>query len=144
MQSNPELERLVETFEVLDDWTERYRYIIDLAKNLPPLPEEARVEANKVQGCMSQVWLVARADDADDADAKVLHFLADSDAQIVKGLIAVLLMMFSGRSVDEIAALDAKAIFGELGLDQHLSVGRRNGLESMVQRIKLLAQNAQS
>ncbi|MCB9656613.1 MAG: SufE family protein [Sandaracinaceae bacterium] len=114
---------------------ERYRYIIELGKRLPELPEAQRTAENKVLGCQSQVWLVTS--ESDDPD--VMVFEADSDAHIVRGLVAILLVMFSGKTRAEIAALDPRPTFAELGLDQHLSQGRSNGLLSMVGRIKALA-----
>ena len=129
------LPELLENFEFLDDWMERYRYIIELGKRLPELPEAQRTAENKVLGCQSQVWLVTS--ESDDPD--VMVFEADSDAHIVRGLVAILLVMFSGKTRAEIAALDPRPTFAELGLDQHLSQGRSNGLLSMVGRIKALA-----
>lgn len=137
-QSNPvgiELPELLENFEFLDDWMERYRYIIELGKRLPELPEAQRTAENKVLGCQSQVWLVV----GESSDPERLVFEADSDAHIVRGLVAMLLVMFSGKTRDEIRDLDPRPIFAELGLDQHLSQGRSNGLLSMVGRIKALA-----
>ena len=130
-----DLPELLENFEFLDDWMERYRYIIELGKRLPELPEAQRTAENKVLGCQSQVWLVTS--ESDDPD--VMVFEADSDAHIVRGLVAILLVMFSGKTRAEIAALDPRPTFAELGLDQHLSQGRSNGLLSMVGRIKALA-----
>lgn len=129
------LPELLENFEFLDDWMERYRYIIELGKRLPELPEAQRTAENKVLGCQSQVWLVV----AESDDPARMVFEADSDAHIVRGLVAMLLVMFSGKTRAEIAALDPRPIFAELGLDQHLSQGRSNGLLSMVGRIKALA-----
>ena len=114
---------------------ERYRYIIELGKRLPELPEALRTPENKVLGCQSQVWLVV----AESDDPERIVFEADSDAHIVRGLVAILLVMFSGKTRDEIRALDPRPTFAELGLDQHLSQGRSNGLLSMVGRIKALA-----
>lgn len=130
-----ELPELLENFEFLDDWMERYRYIIELGKRLPELPEALRTPENKVLGCQSQVWLVV----AESSDPERIVFEADSDAHIVRGLVAILLVMFSGKTRDEIRALDPRPTFAELGLDQHLSQGRSNGLLSMVGRIKALA-----
>ena len=130
-----ELPELLENFEFLDDWMERYRYIIELGKRLPELPEALRTPENKVLGCQSQVWLVV----AESDDPERIVFEADSDAHIVRGLVAILLVMFSGKTRDEIRALDPRPTFAELGLDQHLSQGRSNGLLSMVGRIKALA-----
>jgi len=129
------LPELLENFEFLDDWMERYRYIIELGKRLPELPEALRTPENKVLGCQSQVWLVV----AESDDPERIVFEADSDAHIVRGLVAILLVMFSGKTRDEIRALDPRPTFAELGLDQHLSQGRSNGLLSMVGRIKALA-----
>ena len=112
-----ELPELLENFEFLDDWMERYRYIIELGKRLPELPEAQRTAENKVLGCQSQVWVVTS--ESDDPD--VMLFEADSDAHIVRGLVAMLLVMFSGKTRAEIVALDPRPIFAELGLDQHLS-----------------------
>jgi cysteine desulfuration protein SufE len=131
-----EINRLIETFDFLDEWNERYRHLLDLAKQLPPMPDELKVESNLVQGCLSQVWLVV---EADPHNPEVLQILADSDAHIVRGLVAIVLMLYSGKTSSEIASLDAKEVFAKLGLDQHLSVGRRNGLESMVRRIESAA-----
>lgn len=130
----------------LDDWEERYRFLIDLGRGLPPLPEDARTEANKVRGCASQVWLIAQPRKA--LKGPVLDYIGDSDAHIVRGLIAVVFALFSGRTAEEILATDARAIFNELGLAQHLTAQRSNGLFSMVERIKadaraLKARNAQ-
>lgn len=137
--SNPELDHLYEVFAYLDDWTDRYRHLLDLAKNLPPLEDHERSPENKVSGCLSQVWLVAEPGAGEDG-GEVIVFRADSDAQLVRGLIAVLLMVYSGRSATEILSTDAKEVFARLGLGEHLSVGRRNGVESMIGRIKALAQ----
>ena len=129
------LPELLENFEFLDDWMERYRYIIELGKRLPEMPEAQRTAENKVLGCQSQVWLVV----AESDDPERIVFEADSDAHIVRGLVAILLVMFSGKTRAEILALDPRPTFAELGLDQHLSQGRSNGLLSMVGRIKALA-----
>ena len=129
------LPELLENFEFLDDWMERYRYIIELGKRLPEMPEALRTPENKVLGCQSQVWLVV----AESDDPERIVFEADSDAHIVRGLVAILLVMFSGKTRDEIRALDPRPTFAELGLDQHLSQGRNNGLLSMVGRFKALA-----
>ena len=130
---------LFESFELLDDWQDRYRYIIELGRSLPPLPEGARNAETKVKGCMSQVWLVA---ERLEGEPPRLRLLADSDAHIVRGLVAILLQIFSERTAAEILATDPRPIFAELGLDKHLSAGRSNGLLSMVGRIKDLAQEA--
>ena len=134
-------EALVEEFGFLDDWEDRYRYVIELGKALPPLPEAEKTDANKVTGCASQVWLVSEAEDRDRA---VLRFRGDSDAHIVRGLIAILLKLFSGRPAHEIAATNAEAYFARLGLRDHLTSQRSNGLSSMVQRIQSDARAAAS
>jgi cysteine desulfuration protein SufE len=129
------VEDLYDTFEALDDWMERYKYLIDLGRQLDPLSIDERTEANRVKGCISQVWLVA--DPASESGA--LRFRADSDAHLVKGLIAVALTLFNGKTPEAIATTDPGDVYGRLGLDQHLSVNRRNGFVSMMQRIKSLA-----
>jgi cysteine desulfuration protein SufE len=125
------LAELEEEFDVLGDWEERYRYVIDLGRDLAPLTEDERSDANKVRGCASQVWLVTRADEVGR-----LWFRGDSDAHIVRGLIAILLRLYSGRAPAEILAFDAKAALGRLGLTGALSQQRSNGLFSMVERIR--------
>src|SRR5689334_691454 len=125
------LAELSEEFEVLGDWEERYRYVIDLGRELAPLSDAERSDANKVRGCASQVWLVTEP----QADG-TLGFRGDSDAHIVRGLIAILLRLFSGRRPAEILGFDAKAAFERLGLTGALSSQRSNGLASMVQRIQ--------
>lgn len=120
---------IVEEFSFFSDWTERYQYLIDLGRKLPPLPEELRTEASKVQGCQSQVWLVA------GGDAQKLSFRANSDSAIVSGLIALLLRVYSGRSAKEI--LDTEPRFIEaIGLAKHLSPTRSNGLAAMLTTIR--------
>lgn len=121
-------------FELLDDWEDRYRYVIELGRTLAPLAEPDRSEVNKVRGCASQVWLSTRFG-RDAAGKAVLTFTGDSDAHIVRGLIAILLAIYSGRTAEEIAASDALAIFDSLGLREHLTPQRSNGLASMVERI---------
>jgi cysteine desulfuration protein SufE len=125
------LAELEEEFEVLGDWEERYRYVIDLGRDLEPLTDAERSDVNKVRGCASQVWLVTRADD----DGR-MWFRGDSDAHIVRGLIAILMRLYSGRAPAEILGFDAKAAFGRLGLTEALSQQRSNGLFSMVERIR--------
>lgn len=130
------LEKLISNFELLGDWEERYGYLIDLGKKLPGLPEAEKTEENRVHGCQAMVWMVM---EADPERAGALRFRADSDAFIVRGLIAVLQLIFNGRSPEEILAADARGILGQLGLDQHLSPTRKNGLFAMVERIRALA-----
>ncbi len=128
-----------EAFALLDDWEDRYRYLIELGRDLPPFPESARTAANKVEGCASQVWLDTRVTDGSDP---VLSFVGDSDAHLVKGLIAVLLALYSNRTASEIRATDALAALDRLGLREHLTPQRSNGLKSMVGRIQSEAQRA--
>ncbi|MFN3868822.1 MAG: SufE family protein [Hyphomicrobiaceae bacterium] len=123
-----------EDFELLDDWEDRYRYVIELGRKLPPFPDDARIDANKVRGCASQVWLKSAAEF--DGSKRVMRFAGDSDAHIVRGLVAVLLAIYDGHTPDEVLAVDAQKIFGDLGLSQHLTQQRSNGLASMVARIK--------
>ena len=132
---------LAENFALFDDWDDRYRYLIDLGRKLPALPEVYKTDAYKVRGCMSQVWLVPHLTKADNGQNR-LFFAADSDAHIVKGLIAVLAALFSGKPTSEIGGTDAEAAFKQLGLDQHLSPSRRNGLVAMVEKIKGYASGA--
>lgn len=129
------LDQLADEFDLLDDWEERYRYVIDLGRTLAPLDDAERSDDNKVRGCASQVWLVATL----AADGR-LSYRGDSDAHIVRGLIAILLRLYSGRSPAEILAFDARAAFDRLGLAGALSAQRSNGLASMVDRIRRDAQ----
>ena len=129
------LNDLADEFEMLGDWEERYRYVIELGKDLEPLSAEEHSEENKVRGCASQVWLeTTRAQDA--AGAQTLSFRGDSDAHIVRGLIAVLFALFSGKSAKDILSTDAVALFERLGLREHLTPQRSNGFRSMVERIR--------
>ena len=125
---------IVEAFELIDDWEERYRYVIELGRDLPPFPEPSRTEANKVRGCVSQVWLETRVTEAPDGPH--LHFQGDSDAHIVRGLVAILLALYSGHSAREILEIDAEGTLGTLGLRDHLTPQRSNGLTAMVGRIR--------
>lgn len=131
------LAELADEFDLLGDWEERYRYVIDLGRELKPLSDPERSEPNKVRGCASQVWLVTEP----QADGS-LRFRGDSDAHIVRGLIAILLRLFSGRAPEEILAFDAKAGLERLGLAGALSAQRSNGLASMVARIRRDAEMA--
>ncbi|MFM1768893.1 MAG: hypothetical protein RJA22_1422 [Verrucomicrobiota bacterium] len=130
------LEKLITNFELLGDWEERYGYLIDLGKKLPGLPEAEKTEDNRVHGCQAMVWMVM---EADPGHPGALRFRADSDAFIVRGLIAVLQLIFNGRTPEQILAADARAVLSQLGLDQHLSPTRKNGLFAMVERIRALA-----
>ena len=130
------LETLISNFELLGDWEERYGYLIDLGKKLPSLSDAEKSENNRVQGCQAMVWMIL---EADPAKPGALRIRADSDAFIVRGLIAVLQLIFNGRAPDEILQTDAKSILSQLGLDSHLSPTRKNGLFAMVERIRTLA-----
>jgi len=129
-------EDIAENFDFLDEWEDRYRYVIELGKAMDPLDEALKVPATKVLGCASQVWMVPEIRDG------VFRFRGDSDAMIVRGLIAVISALFNGLALDEVLKVDAQAELGRLGLDQHLSAQRSNGLRSMLERIRLLTQNA--
>lgn len=133
------LEAIRQDFAFLDEWEERYRYIIDLGAALPPYPDAARDDAHKVPGCVSQVWLDVASDGGRDP---VLTFKGDSDAHIVRGLVAIVLALYSGRPASAILATDAEATFRGLGLDEHLTPQRANGLRSMVKRIRQSAEAA--
>lgn len=128
------IDEIRDNFELLDEWDDRYRYVIELGRMLTPLPDEEHSAANKVQGCASQVWLSRRLESA--GDEQVLRFLGDSDAHIVRGLIAILLTLVDGKTAREILATDAIAVFDELGFAEHLTPQRSNGLRSMVERIR--------
>ncbi len=134
------IEALKEDFSLIDEWEDRYRYVIELGRALPPLAEADRVPANKVQGCASQVWIAVREEK--NGSEPRLSFTGDSDALIVKGLIAIIFRLFSGRPASEILATDAGALLDDLGLREHLTPQRSNGLASMVARIKSDAQMA--
>lgn len=133
------IEQLIEDFELLDDWEERYQEIIDLGKQLPELPDAYKTEAYKVRGCASQVWLVPSVT---DDKPPVIAFRADSDAHIVRGLVAILLMIYSGKTAQAILDVDIQTIFNRLELASHLSPSRSNGFQSMVKKIRDIAENA--
>jgi cysteine desulfuration protein SufE len=128
------IEEIVENFGLLDEWDDRYRYVIELGRTLTPLPDEAHVDANKVQGCASQVWLVTDVK-RNGASGPILTFQGDSDAHIVRGLIAILFALYSGKSARDILAIDSLALFDRIGLRENLTPQRSNGLRSMVERI---------
>ncbi len=132
------IDEILDNFAVLDDWDDRYRYVIELGRSLAPLPDFARNDVNKVQGCASQVWLQTKVEPDGSAapGGPVLTFVGDSDAHIVRGLIAILLALYSGRPASEILGTDAIALFDRLGLREHLTPQRSNGLRSMVERIR--------
>jgi cysteine desulfuration protein SufE len=126
-------------FDLLDEWDDRYRYVIELGKTLAPMSETQHSDANKVRGCASQVWLDVAINDEPDP---IMTFTGDSDAHIVRGLIAILLTLMSGKRASEILTTDALATFDKLGLREHLTPQRSNGLRSMVERIRTDAKSA--
>jgi len=128
------IDEILENFSLLDDWEDRYRYVIELGKELDPLPETERTAENKVRGCASQVWLSTHVDD--DERPPHLTFRGDSDAHIVRGLIAIVLALFNNKTPPEILDIDAEAVFGQIGLREHLTAQRSNGLKALVDRIK--------
>ncbi len=129
------IDELIENFELLDDWEDKYRYLIDLGAKLPPLEEKFKTDEWKVVGCQSQVWLVP-----DLSDRENVVFRGDSDAAIVKGLIFVVLSIFNHRSEKELKEVAVEDIFARMGLEEHLSPSRRNGLNAMVEKIRFYAQ----
>jgi cysteine desulfuration protein SufE len=133
------IETIRDDFSLLDEWEDRYRYVIELGEALPPFPDSERTAANKVTGCVSQVWLTTEIGNGKDP---VVTFHGDSDAHIVRGLVAIVLALFSGRTASQILGTDAEATLKALGLDEHLSPQRSNGLRSMVVRIKRNAEEA--
>jgi cysteine desulfuration protein SufE len=130
------IESIRADFALLDEWEDRYRYLIELGRALPPLPEALRTDANKVRGCVSQVWLTSAIKRNGAGAAPVLEFQGDSDAHIVRGLVAVLFALVHGKTPEQILQVDAQAVFGELGLAEHLTPQRSNGFFSMVERIR--------
>jgi cysteine desulfuration protein SufE len=136
-----DIAEIIDNFSVLDDWDDRYRYLIELGRQLPPLAPTAYNDANKVQGCASQVWLDTQVR-PDGAGGPILTFIGDSDAHIVRGLIAILLAMFSGKHAKDILGIDALAQFDTMGLREHLTPQRSNGFRSMVERIRAEARAA--
>ena len=135
------IDEIRDNFALLDEWDDRYRYVIELGRTLDPMPEAEHSAANKVQGCASQVWL-SRQLERNRADEPLLKYLGDSDAHIVRGLIAILLTLYSGRTPREVLAADALAVFDELGFREHLTPQRSNGLRAMVERIRSDAREA--
>ncbi len=128
------IDSIIENFDLLDEWDDRYRYLIELGRELEPLPEAAHNEDNKVRGCASQVWVETRV--SQDGGAPVLDLRGDSDAHIVRGLVYLVLALYSGRPAQEIVTTDAQDLFRTLGLDAHRTPQRSNGVRSMVERIK--------
>ena len=132
--ANETLDELVDNFALFDDWEERYRYLIDLGRTLPTMDESLKTEENLVKGCTSRVWMQA------DLSGNELKFVADSDAHIVRGLIAILDRAYQGQALSNIQNIDIDGAFAKIGLDQNLSPNRRNGFFSMVERIQSFAQ----
>jgi cysteine desulfuration protein SufE len=133
-----DLDEIREAFQFFDSWEDKYRFVIDLGKSLPELPADQRTDANLVRGCQSQVWLVTRF----DPERGTLHIELDSDAHIVRGLIAIVLAAYDGRTPAEILAFDVEALFEEFALLAHLSLSRGNGLRAMVAKIREVATSA--
>ena len=137
----PSVAEIIENFELMEEWDDRYRYLIELGRALPPLPEAARNDVNKVRGCASQVWLSTSVK-PNGSDGPVLAFDGDSDAHIVRGLIAILFALYSGKGAKQILSTDAVDLFEKLGLREHLTPQRSNGFRSMVDRIRRDANTA--
>jgi cysteine desulfuration protein SufE len=135
------IDDIVENFTLLDQWDDRYRYVIELGRMLPPMPEGAHTEANKVRGCASQVWLLTHVK-PDGAVGPTLTFEGDSDAHIVRGLIAIVIALYSGKTAREILETDALDLFDRIGLREGLTPQRSNGLRSMIERIRAEAKAA--
>ncbi len=133
MSEDENITRLIDDFEILEEWEDRYRYVIELGKKLPPLDEGLKTDATKVAGCVSQVWLIC---DKSDGPPVKLSFKGTSDAHIVQGLVAILFILFNNKTPQEILDINAREIFHRLGLDEHLSPQRSNGLAAMVKRIR--------
>ena len=128
------IDEIRENFELLDEWDDRYRYVIELGRTLEPLPEEEHSPANKVQGCVSQVWLSKRIDR--NGSEPRIHYRGDSDAHIVRGLIAILFAIYSEKAASDVLATDALPLFEQMGLREHLTPQRSNGFRSMMERIR--------
>ena len=135
------IDDIVDDFSLLDEWDDRYRYVIELGRALPPMPDSAHSDANKVQGCTSQVWLISHVA-PNGPQGPVLTFEGDSDAHIVRGLVAILIALYSGKAAREILATDALDLFDRIGLRENLPPQRSNGLRSMVERIRAEANAA--
>lgn len=135
------LAEILDNFEFLDDWEDRYRYVIELGRTLPDFPDEARTEENKVRGCVSQVWLL-RTIGRNEKGEVVIRYLGDSDAHIVRGLVAIVLAVFSGHTAKSILETDIDCLFDRIGLKEHLTPQRSNGLKAMVERIRADARSA--
>ena len=139
---SPTIDQIIADFDLLDDWEDRYRYVIELGRGLPPLPENQRTDANKVRGCASQVWLSTHSVAGDGG--VLLRFAGDSDALIVRGLVAIAIALFDGKTPQAILSTDAEAVFDRLDLRAHLTAQRSNGLRSLVDRIRSDAEAAAS
>jgi cysteine desulfuration protein SufE len=137
------LQTIIDDFEYLDDWEDRYRYVIEIGKALPEMPVSDQTDENKVKGCASQVWLVAETEPGEPGNP-VMVYRGDSDAHIVRGLVAIVLAATSGKKASEVEELDEGALMTQLGLGEHLSTQRANGLRSMVLRIKAHAAAARA
>jgi cysteine desulfuration protein SufE len=138
--TNLTAEELLEDFELLDDWEDRIKYVVELGRELTAFPDEHRLDSNLVQGCQSRVWLVATV--ARQQEETVVHFMADSDALVVKGLIAIIVMLLSGQTPDKIVSSNVRELFAQLDLAEHLIQSRSNGLNSMIERVESLAKLA--
>ncbi|MFK8034341.1 MAG: SufE family protein [Hyphomicrobiales bacterium] len=134
------IDEIIDNFSYLDDWEDRYKYVIELGKELEPMPEVLQVDANKVRGCSSQVWLSTHI--SNEGGEPRLHFLGNSDAHIVRGLVSITLSIFNDKTASEIVNIDIESIFQKIQLREHISAQRSNGLNSMLQRIKADAQAA--
>lgn len=134
------IDDIIENFSYLDEWEDRYKYVIELGKELEPMPAALQVDANKVRGCSSQVWLSTQT--LNDGDETRLHFLGNSDAHIVRGLVSITLSIFNDKTPAQIVDLNVEDIFKKIQLREHISAQRSNGLNSMLQRIKADAQAA--
>jgi cysteine desulfuration protein SufE len=141
MNTDAALSTIVENFALLDDWEDRYRYVIELGREMPPFPDAERTDANKVRGCASQVWLVSASALGTEGGPQ-LTFTGDSDAHIVRGLVALLIALYSGRTPAEVLAADPHGLFATLGLHEHLTPQRSNGVVAMVARIRADAEAA--
>lgn len=138
----PTAEEIIDNFQLIDDWEERYRYLIELGQMMAPLPDSDRIPANKVLGCASQVWLKQKLEEKDGRT--VLKLEGDSDAHIVRGLVALMIALYSGKTPEEALKIDPIKVLAEIGLEQHLTPQRSNGLRSMVERIRHNASEAAS
>ena len=130
------LERIAETFEFFEDWEDRYHYLTEIGQRIPALPEACKVPENQVHGCVSNVWIVA---DRDDPLTPLVSFRADSDTPVIKGILAILLAVYSGKSADDIDGIDADGIFAQLGIYDHLSPNRHVGVYAMIEKIRAVA-----